>query len=541
MNSPIFVATMKATCIDYSETHSFSETLLKYIASDSKLQPYISYWPKPENFGKLISQKNSSPNRDVLVNALKKQYADPRYANDDSALVFQNIESLALTETYTVTTGHQLNIFTGPLYFIFKIVTAINLASELKEAYPDKNFVPVYWMATEDHDFAEINHTKLAGLKFSWDENVSGATGRIDPKSIQAILKSYINALGISESSQKLATILKEAYLNSDNLAEATRYLVHHLFAKYGLVILDADDIELKSQFAEIVKQDILGQKSHKAISETSKKLEEDGFQTQVYAREINFFYLKDHLRERIVFENERWEVLNTEIHFNREELIAEIDNHPDRFSPNVVMRPLYQEVILPNLAYIGGGAEIVYWLQLKRNFDQFGLSFPILIPRNSALIANQSFSNKLHNLKIPVQDIFKPTEILKKEYVIRHSQHTLNLNGEWNEFNLLFGKLKQRSANIDPTLAASSDAVKARLKNALANLEKKFIKAEKRNHEVALRQIENLRNTYFPGNSLQERTENFGLLYAQYGDNFIAELIHHFKPLDFKFTVLEF
>ena len=540
MNSPIFVLTMKATCIDYSETHSFSETLLKYIAGDSKLQPYISYRPCPENFGKLISQKPPI-NREALVNALKKQYADQRYANTESALVFQNIESLSQTETYTITTGHQLNIFTGPLYFIFKIVTAINLASDLKAVYPDKNFVPVYWMATEDHDFAEINHTKLAGQKFSWDETVSGATGRIDPKSIRATLKSYINSLGISENSQKLAAILEEAYLNSNSLAEATRYLVHCLFAEYGLVILDADDIELKIQFSGIVKQDILDQKSHQAITKTSKKLEEDGFQTQVHAREINFFYLKDGLRERIVFENQRWEVLNTDIYFSREELIAEIDNHPDRFSPNVVMRPLYQEVILPNLAYVGGGAEIVYWLQLKQNFDQFGISFPILIPRNSALIARQSFYNKLDKLKISVKDIFKDTEALKKEYVIRHSEYSLNLNTEWDEFNALFEKLKKRSADIDPTLAASSDAVKTRLKTALSNLEKKFVKAEKRNHEVALRQIETLRKTYFPGNSLQERTENFGLLYTQYGDKFIAELIHHFKPLDFKFTVLEF
>ena len=317
--------------------------------------------------------------------------------------------------------------------------------------------------------------------------------------------------------------------------------MVHCLFAEYGLLILDADDIELKRQFSDIVKQDIVDQKSHKAITKTSKKLEEDGFQTQVHAREINFFYLKDGLRERIVFENQRWEVLNTDIHFSREELIAEIDNHPDRFSPNVVMRPLYQEVILPNLAYVGGGAEIVYWLQLKQNFDQFGISFPILIPRNSALIARQSFYNKLDKLKISVKDIFKDAEALKKEYVIRHSEYSLNLNTEWDEFNALFEKLKKRSADIDPTLAASSDAVKTRLKTALSNLEKKFVKAEKRNHEVALRQIETLRKTYFPGNSLQERTENFGLLYTQYGDKFIAELIHHFKPLDFKFTVLEF
>ncbi|MEJ6982240.1 bacillithiol biosynthesis cysteine-adding enzyme BshC [Pedobacter sp. P351] len=541
MNSPIFVPTMKATCIDYSDTHSFSETLLSYISRDPKLEPYLSYWPDLENFGKLIGDKKETVNRDVLVKALRKQYSGPQYNTPESKLVLENIESLSRSDTFTITTGHQLNIFTGPLYFIFKIVTAINLASELKAAHPDKHFVPVYWMATEDHDFAEINHTNLHGLKFSWDEEVSGATGRINPASIRDTLKAYVNALGYTEHSEKLKAILEEAYLKQDTLANATRFLVHSLFAGYGLLILDADDTDLKREFSEIVKQDILEQRSHKAITKTSEELEELGFETQVYAREINFFYLKDNLRERIVFENGRWEVLNTEISFGKHELIAEIDDHPERFSPNVVMRPLYQEVILPNLAYIGGGAEIVYWLQLKQSFEQFGVDFPVLILRNSALIANESLGHKLSNLTIPLKDIFKPAEIVKKEYVIQNSGHNLHLNEEWEEFSALFEKIKLRAHSIDPTLAPSSEGVKAKLRNALDNLEKKFIKAEKRNHEVALRQIENLRNTYFPGDSLQERTENFGLLYTRFGDNFIAELIHHFKPLDLKFTVLEY
>jgi len=531
---------MKATYIDYSETHSFSETLLSYISQDSKLEPFLSYWPKLDNFGKFLTEERNAINREVLVKSLKQQYSHPQYHNQESKLVLKNIDLLSQPDTFTITTGHQLNIFTGPLYFIYKIVTAINLAKELKAAYPDKDFVPVYWMATEDHDFAEINHTQLHDRKFNWDIETKGATGRVNPTSIGATLKAYENVLGISENSAKLSEILDEAYLKHDTLANATRFLVHALFSDYGLVIIDADDIDLKREFSSIIKEDILEQKSFHAISETSAQLEENGFGTQVHAREINFFYLKDKLRERIVFENNRWEVLNTSISFNREELIAEIDEHPDRFSPNVVMRPLYQEVILPNLAYIGGGAEIIYWLQLKKNFDQYGIAFPILIPRNSALITGESFGNKLCRLKIPVKDIFKNTEILKKEWVIAHSEHILNLTNELQEFSALFERLKLRAYKIDPTLAASTEAVRARLKKALHNLEQKLIKAEKRNHEGALSQIDNLRRKYFPGNSLQERTENFGLLYTRHGDKLITDLVRHFKPLDFKFTVLE-
>lgn len=528
---------MKATYIDYSETQSFSETLLSYLSQDTKLEPYLSCWPCLENFGSSIS-KRTPVNREVLVNALRKQYS--AFQDAESGKVLANIESLHTENTFTITTGHQLNIFTGPLYFIYKIVTAINLAKELKIAHPDKNFVPVYWMATEDHDFEEINHTKLHGKKFTWDEKVNGATGRLSPSSIRSTLKEYQNALGISENAKKLCSIVEEAYLHHDTLADATRFLVHKLFAGYGLVVIDADDIELKKQFAPIIKADILEQKSYRAITETSKNLQDSGFETQVHAREINFFYLKDDLRERLIFENGNWAVLNTEISFSREELIKEIEQHPDRFSPNVVMRPLYQEIILPNLAYIGGGAEIIYWLQLKSNFDQYGISFPLLILRNSALIVGESLNNKLSRLKMDIKDLFKPAETLKKEWVLANSEHTLHLSNEWHQFSSLFESLKERAFSIDPTLAPSTEAIKVRLKKALSNLEQKLIKAEKRNHKGALSQIDQLRHRYFPGNGLQERTENFGLLYTQYGDGFIDELIQHFKPLDFKFTILE-
>ncbi|HEY0055208.1 MAG TPA: bacillithiol biosynthesis cysteine-adding enzyme BshC [Pedobacter sp.] len=531
---------MKATYIDYSDTNSFSTTLLSYLSHDPQLEPYISNWPTAENFNTLIDRKKSTANRDILVKVLKRQYSDPGYQTNESQLVHENITSLLSEDTYTVTTGHQLNIFTGPLYFIYKIVTAVNLATELKASHPDKNFIPVYWMATEDHDFEEINNVKVHGKKFTWNEDAKGATGRIDPISIRDTLKAYENTLGILENSKTLSAILEEAYLNHTTLSDATRYLVHHLFSAYGLVILDADDAELKREFASIIKEDILHQKSFSAISATSKSLKESGFETQVHSREINFFYLTDKLRERIVFENNQWRVLNTSITLNKDELEVEIENHPERFSPNVVMRPLYQEVILPNLAYIGGGAEIVYWLQLKRNFEQYNVDFPILVLRNSALITARTFSDKLSRLKISVEDIFKDSAILKKEWVINNSNHKLSLADELLEFSFVFENLKLRAYKIDPTLAASTEAVKVRLEKALANLERKLIKAEKKNYEEVLSQIDHLRTKYFPGNGLQERTENFGIFYADLGGDFIHELVLHFKPLDFKFTILE-
>jgi len=528
---------MKATYIDYKDTNSFSKTLLAYLDNDAALAPFAGNRPDMEGFASQLTAKAGKTDRKELVQSLKRQY-DALLS--DQSTVEANIEALGDEHTFTVTTGHQLNIFTGPLYFIFKIASAIRLAQDLKAAFPDYTFVPVYWMATEDHDFAEINHTRLHGRKISWEADARGATGRMKLENIAETVRRYQNFLGLSENSTRLAEMVNEAYLQQDNLAAATRYLVHQLFGAYGLVIMDADDSRLKQRFAGVIEQDILGEHSHRAIEGTSRALKKAGFLPQVHVREINFFYLTDSFRERIVrLADGRYEVLHQGIYFTEETLRAEIHNHPERFSPNVVMRPLYQEVILPNLAYIGGGAEIVYWLQLKASFQHYGIDFPILVPRNSAMITDDSTAVKVLRLDLTFRSIFKEADELKREYVRRHTKHRLNLHDEWMELNAIFGKLRLRAHKIDPTLDPSTEAVKARLKKAINNLEKKLLKADKRNHEGALIQIDRIKEKLFPGGALQERSENFGLLYVKYGDQLIRELIEHFDPLAFKFTIL--
>lgn len=529
---------MKASYIDYSETNSFSPAIIRYLENDPNLDQFRAFAPTIDGFSKLIAAKKDVCNRQVLVDVLKSQYQRVNGLVSDA--VNQNINLLSNKNTFTVTTGHQLNLFTGPLYFIFKIVNAINLAKELKSQFPQHEFVPVYWMATEDHDFAEINHTYIAGKKVSWDTEASGATGRMTITAFEKTIRDYTGTLGISDEAKALATLITNAYQQGSTLADATRSFVNSLFSNYGLVIIDADDAQLKREFSPIITDDIINQHSYKNISETSKKLHDLGIESQVNPREINFFYLQDGLRERIVFENDVYEVLNTEIRFSADELKNEIESHPERFSPNVVMRPLYQEVILPNIAYIGGGAEIVYWLQLKQNFDHYNIDFPVLLLRNSAMITSKNLVSKLSRLDLGFPDIFKDTESLRKEWVFDHTAHKLDLDDEWKDISAVFDRIKTRTSKIDPTLSPSSEAVKARLHKAFNNLETKLIKAEKRNFADALSQIESIKTKLFPKGGLQERTENFGLFYVRYGEDFISMLVEYLKPLDQKFTILE-
>ncbi|MFD2598500.1 bacillithiol biosynthesis cysteine-adding enzyme BshC [Sphingobacterium corticis] len=530
---------MKATYIDYRDTNSFSKTLLAYLDGDAELAPFYGHRPTIESFQKQIQEKSSfsSEQRQTLVEVLNQQYAG---LLEDAPLVAEQINALAQPNAFTVVTGHQLNVFTGPLYFIFKIVSAIRLAQDLKKAYPDQHFVPVYWMATEDHDFAEINHTRVHGKKVSWDRSAIAATGRMPTDDMAEVVRQYVGMLGLSGFSKELAELVESAYLKNLSLADATRTLVHGLFKDYALLILDADRPELKTYFAPYIEQDILQERSFQAIEKTSAALNSAGYATQVNAREINFFYLTDEFRERLVrTEDGNFEVLHQNIFFTESEIKAEIAEHPERFSPNVVMRPLYQEIILPNLAYVGGGAEIVYWLQLKANFDQFEVPFPILIPRNSAIVTDDTTVGKIFRLDLTLKSIFRPLDNLKNEYVRRYTKHRLTLRDEWMELNAIFGKMKLRTHKIDPSLGPSTEAVKARLKKAINNLEKKLLKSDKRNHQDGLIQIERVKDRLFPGGGLQERSENFATLYVKHGDALIDELILYFHPLDFKFTIL--
>ena len=536
---------MDSACISYKETGAFSPTVIDYLEDAPALRPFYAYRPDFDGFAKFLRNKKVVANRQTLADVLDRQYGienarEKRFYNLELwDLVWDNIDLLSKDNTYTVTTGHQLNIFAGPLYFIYKIVTAIKLARQLKEKFPDKNFVPVYWMASEDHDFAEINYTNIGGKKVHWWYEASGATGRINPDTMRQAINQYKGALGIDMHANELGEIIEIAYTKFDKLADATRYLVNALFGQYGLVIIDADDHRFKQSFAPIIARDIIEQNSFKNIEATNKQLHDLGVHIQVNPREINFFYLMDGLRERLVFEHDRYQVMNTEISFSEQELRYEIKSYPERFSPNVVMRPLYQECILPNIAYIGGGAEVVYWLELKSNFDFYKVDFPILILRNSGLVIGKETAAKIARMELQPAELFKPADEIKNNWIKKHSEHNLSLTTEWDELNAVFENLKQRAAKIEPTLAPSTEAVKARLKHAVDNLEKKLVKAERRNYQTRLEQVEHIKEDIFPKDSLQERTENFGLFYVKWGQNFIDELVRTFEPLDFKFTVL--
>jgi bacillithiol biosynthesis cysteine-adding enzyme BshC len=510
---------MQTKSYPLDQIKGFGKLLLNYLAGDQELKPLYGNLPTIASFQAQIDSKKSI-NRSLLVEVLQDQYHG---LND-----IPNLQSLAKDNTFTVTTGHQLNLLTGPLYVIFKIVSTINLAKTLKNAYPSYNFVPVYWMATEDHDWDEINHLHLFGKKIEWDTDQKGPVGRFNMSGLDSIWKELPSDI----------PYFKDAYTDAQNLTDAVRKYMHMMFGHEGLVCLDADDVRLKRSFIPVIEADLFENKHLSCVNSSDELLKNLGYTPQIHAREINFFYMQDSLRERIEKNGETYQVLNQPTRFRKDELQAEIQMHPERFSPNVVLRPLYQEYILPNLAYLGGAAEVAYWLQLKGVFDLHHVPFPILLPRNFGVVIPPLEAARIEKLELTIPEIFQDERTLIKQFVDKHTKHALDLGNEQERLSSLMSKIAQKAQAIDETLEASVLAEESRWQKGLEKLTKKMRKAEERNQAIGLGQIRALKNTLFPENTWQERHTNFLEFTLNY-PAFTKELLSVLDPLRFELYVM--
>ncbi|TFV96149.1 bacillithiol biosynthesis cysteine-adding enzyme BshC [Algoriphagus kandeliae] len=518
---------MKHHCIDLKKTGQFSNFFLDYLDGKVELRPFYNHAPKIESFHNAIKEKRyPEAHRQVLVESLQSQYADISLFEEEK----DQIQKLVFSNTFTVTTGHQLNLYTGPLYFIYKIVSTIRLAEELKKAYPDYDFVPVYWMATEDHDFDEINYFKLDGKKYQWQSDQTGAVGNFElDKSFREFEKTIPFA----------AEVFKEAYRKAKTLKDAVLNYVHELFGKKGLLVVDAQVPALKGLFRQVMYEDVFSHAPHKEVVLKTESLESLGYSGQIFPREINFFYMDQGIRERIEQQGDEYLVLNTDLRFSKSELENLIEAHPERFSPNVVLRPLYQETILPNLAYLGGPAEVVYWLQLKGVFDHFSVHFPVLLPRNFALILEPLIIQKMEQLGWSEKDLFQDFDTWKREFVASEASVDFELEEEKERLSDVFDKKGKEAEKLEKSLGESFEAAKVRALKILDQMGKKIRKAEERRLEVQIKRAEAIFDYIQPGGSPQERVVNV-MQFLLADPEFIEKLYSVFDPLDFCMNVIE-
>lgn len=537
---PRLTLSMDVDCIPYKQTGYFSKLICDYLDEKEEVQPFYNNYPSLKNFEVQIEEKQRNfpeENRSILYESIKIQYSDI----ESSKKTIDNLIRLKEPITFTVVTGHQLNLFTGPLYFLYKIISTINLTEQLKKEYPKYNFVPVYWMATEDHDFDEINYFNFKGKKLQWNNETSGAVGPLSTEGLQEVFEAFSNELGGGKNAEYLKDLFQKSYLEHDTLTEATRYLANELFGQYGLVIVDGDDVELKKLLVPYIKKDVFENTAHKEVSETIDLLQKtsDDYGVQVNPREINYFYLNEGVRERIIENNGSYLVNDTDIRFSKEELIKEMEAHPERFSPNVIARPLYQEVILPNLCYIGGGGEIAYWLELKSMFKAMDIPLPVLLLRNSALMVADKENKKAEKLNLKISDLFFEQNNLINKKIREISNMNIDFSPQKELLEKQFTDLYKLAEQTDKSFLGAVKAQEIKQKKGLDKLEKRLLQAQKRKLKDHVLRVTEIQNKLFPNKSLQERNLNFSELYLELGEDLIPSIMASLKPLELEFSIL--
>lgn len=529
---------MESICsfIPYKKTGYFSTLVTDYLQCHTALQPFYNYEVSIEGIKKSIaSRKLFLTNRILLVNELTKQY------NNISLTMKQqkNLNSLLSENTFTITTAHQPNIFTGPLYFIYKIIHVIKIADELSAQIPNSKFVPVYYMGSEDADLDELGYIFLNGEKIKWHTSQTGAVGRMKvDKDFIKIIDLIHGQIGVHFHGKKLSDLFKKSYTEGKTIQQATLELVNDLFADFGLIILIPDNAALKKSFQSIVEKELTEQFSHTQVEQTINAISKN-YKVQTNGRKLNLFYLIDDKRERIELLNNKFYITNLQLSFTKEEILNELKNHPEHFSGNVILRAVFQETILPNIAFIGGGGELAYWLELKNVFQKVQVPYPMLILRNSFLWITNFQLKKLQALGFQISDLFKKQDQLLNELVHRESLKQLNISTEVEKINQVYQQLQKISGSIDISLSIHTKALQVKAFKLLKALEKKMLHAEKRKFSTQQEQIKKLKQALFPNENLQERIENFSLYYAQFGKEWLQNIYDATNGLSQDFCIL--
>ncbi len=509
------------TEIDYVHVGLNDALFTDYVTHNSSIKPFVSFFPDFQNIPEVIQQKRLSLDQRLLLQkSLQKQYELSGISAPKS------IDKLSSLNTFTVCTGHQLGIYTGPVFFIYKICTIIKLSKYWNNQFADYQFLPVFWMASEDHDFDEIKSIHVFNKTITWNKESKGPVGRISLEDIQPLTQYIKEILGSNISYTEIKNIIEECYQSTYTLSQATRRFLHKLFSEYDLLIIDGDDAELKKSFHEsITLKDIEYKYSYTHVKETSEKLQNLGYSPQAYAREVNFFHItpQEH-REKILLKDGKFYLEQTHQLLSLEEFKKYILQFPKRISPNVITRPLYQEFLLPNIAYIAGPSELRYWLQLKSVFDVFKIPMPAIYMRDVFCIVQSKDKKKLEKLNLSYTEICKSYEELEKNYI--QSINQTDFSNEKKELFEIWDTIVRKTTQVDVTLKASAMAEKIQLEKSIAHLEKKIIQAEKKKHEQDLQHIKQIKSKLFPEKIFQERYVNVLEYISKYGVDFIEDII---------------
>lgn len=426
--------------------------------------------------------------RELLYLCLSEAYSNLK----KEGAVDKNIDLLKQENTMTITTGHQLSLGLGPMFLLYKIIHVIRLCEFFNKNQFSHTLVPIFWLASEDHDFDEVKEAHFFNKTFSWETSQTGAVGRFNLEGLSEVYEAMKSLFPSEFTKDEIWTI------GSGSYAQHYRALLHRIFGKFGLVIIDGDDPRLKRAFSPIIKRELETMFVSKAVEETNVQLQLRGKKIQAHARPVNLFYLTDNKRSRIINIDKGFNI--DDKYFSQKELIEILDQHPERFSPNVLFRPLYQEYLLPNVCYIGGGGELAYWAQLKGMFQKANVVFPLVQTRVSAFISISNLPEEyLPSYFMPIgQQIERliGTESHRDE-VFKQLDH---------QIQTLFNVMNEGITTLGEEAIKWSGAQRTSIQSSIEQYKHRWQKEQKQQLEIKIKRLERIHQVFYPTGIPQER-----------------------------------
>lgn len=538
--------------INFSDIPGHQNLFLDYLYEFENVEKYFRYNFRDTNSFSSLFQKISESERadkKSVVNAINQFYS----AYKPSKKTKVNIELLGKDKTVAVVTGQQLGILGGPLYTFYKTITAIKLASSLKEKYDDYNFVPVFWLEGDDHDFEEVTELNLINQKnelqkFIYNDNKPedfnrGNIGRLAfNEGIENFIQEVKSELRETEFSKNVFELFEDSYKSGNTFKKAFSDLIFNLFDEEGLIIFDPQQNEIKNLLKPIFKKELSNFEVHaNEVVKISADLEEV-YHSQVKVKPINLFYSDNNGRYSIEPEDDLFRLKGKRQKFTLIELLDEIENYPDKFSANVLLRPITQDYLLPTGFYVAGPSEISYFAQVMPLYNKFGISEPVIYPRSSVTILEKNIKGVLEKYELNIEDIFVEEKLLNNRVLNQVADIRIDdlLNEDEHQIAKAMDNIKEKLFGIDPTLKDLSDKTYQKIKQGLDTLKSKAENAQERKHDVALRQIKKASISLYPNNNLQERELNWLYFANKYGMDIIKWIFDEVAINKFEHQVIE-
>jgi bacillithiol synthase len=517
--------------LDVRDLPGFSPLIKDYVHRFDRLAPFYALDPRAPDIFRSHARRCDArsyprPALRTMLRARHRAWAAP-------APVFDRIDELCAADGLAVFTGQQTGLFGGPLYTLYKAITAIRVAATL-QADLGRPVVPVFWLASEDHDLAEADHVVVpdtGGKPTEIRHARWGSAGylpahlRLGP-GIHETLERLWSVLPESEFSPPLRQALAEAYAPDRTLADAFARWMLHLLGDTGLVLTDAADPELKRLAAPILERELeLAPRTSGLILAASGELKALGYPAQIEARPdgVNCFLLRDGRRPLIRTPHE-FRLRDTGAALSPAELLALCREAPEQFSPNVALRPVVQDALFPTLAYIAGPGELAYFAQLKGVYAAFEVPMPAILPRASLSVLEARMPRLLERFRLSLSDLTVEPEQLASRVLRSQLPPDLEatLTQARGQIEEIFRRVRDKVAAVDPTLSATVGQTSGHLKGHLDQLERKAVQALKRREADTRQQVQRLREALMPGGKFQERVYPTLPYLAKYGPAFV-------------------